>query len=69
MTDNPPTISSHRQDDEHPQPRMHEAPNVPDGGISNLHDETEHAPADQTSSATADQEQERQLESGKENPT
>ena len=68
MTDNTPTPSSHQPDDEHAQKKMLEAPDVPEGGIPNLTGDDDEA-HDPSSSAAAEREQSRQIESGEENAT
>lgn len=68
VTAHRPTPPSHRPDDEEPQQKLPEVPDVPEGGIPDRPDAITQAPSDQSSSEIAEQEQQRQLETGEENP-
>lgn len=61
--DNSQDHSNHKPGDEQPNADIPEAPDVPDGGIPDLNDDQ-----DKPSSEQAREEQDRQLESGEENP-
>ncbi len=57
------TPSNNQPDDKQADADIPEAPDVPEGGIPNLNDDQ-----DKPSSEQAREEQDRQLESGEENP-
>jgi hypothetical protein len=62
------STSSHRPNDEQPQSKPHEAPDVPEGGIPGQPDDVIEVTSAKGSSQKAQEEQDRQLESGEENP-
>jgi hypothetical protein len=66
-SDKSKSTSNHSTDDEQSGSSIPEAPDVPEGGIPDL-DESENTAPGKRSSQEAQEEQDRQVKSGEENP-